>query len=74
MNMEDLSDDLRPEYDLAKLRVRRVGIGRQMMQENEIRLDVDVARVFPNSESVNAALRFLIRVTERHQAELPPPK
>lgn len=71
MNMEDLSDDLRPEYDLAKLRVRRVGIGRQMMQENEIRLDVDVARVFQDSESVNEALRTLIRITEQHRAEFP---
>jgi hypothetical protein len=34
-------------------------------------LDMDVARVFPNSESVNEALRFLIRISKEHQTELP---
>lgn len=69
--MEDLNDDLRPEYDLTKLKVRRVGVGRKMLQENEIRLDVDVARVFGDSESVNEALRTLIRITEQHRTEFP---
>ena len=68
MNSEDLNDDLRPEYDLAELKVRRVGEGRRLM--NQIKLDVDVARVFPDSDSVNEALRFLIRITEQHRSEL----
>lgn len=70
MNTEDMNDELRPEYDLTKLKVRRVGIGRKLMQENGVRLDMDVARVFQNSESVNEALRFLIRVTKEHESEL----
>ena len=37
---------------------------------NQIQLDVDVAKVFPDSESVNEALRFLIRIAKDNQAEL----
>jgi len=69
MSTETLNDDLRPEYDLTSLKVRRVGEGRRLL--NQIKLDVDVARVFPDSESVNEALRFLIRITEQHRPELP---
>lgn len=70
MNTENLNDELEPEYDFSKLQVRKVGAGRKLLQENQITLDVDVAKVFPDSESVNQALRFLIRVTAEHQTEL----
>jgi len=63
-----LNDDLKSEYDLKNLRVRKVGEGRRLT--NQIQLDVDVAKVFPDSESVNEALRFLIRITKEHQTEL----
>ncbi len=69
MNTDILNDDLKPEYDLTKYKVRRVGEGRRLL--NQIKLDVDVARVFPDSDSVNEALRFLIRITEQHRTELP---
>jgi len=68
MSTEDLNDELRPEYDLAELKVRRVGEGRRLL--NQIQLDIDVARVFPDSDAVNEALRFLIRITEQHSSEL----
>lgn len=70
MNTENLNDELEPEYDFSKLKVRKVGAGRKLLQENAITLDVDVAKVFPDSESVNQALRFLIRVTAEHRTEL----
>ena len=70
MNTENLNDELEPEYDFSKLKIRKVGAGRKLLQENAITLDVDVAKVFPDSESVNQALRFLIRVTAEHQSEL----
>ncbi len=70
MNTENLNDELEPEYDFSKLNVRKVGAGRKLLQENAITLDVDVAKVFPDSEAVNQALRFLIRVTKEHQPEL----
>lgn len=68
MNTDTLNDDLKPEYDLKSLKVRKVGEGRRLL--NQIQLDVDVAKVFPDSESVNEALRFLIRVTKQHKTEL----
>lgn len=70
MNTENLNDDLETEYDLSQLKVRKIGTGRKLLQENAISLDVDVAKIFPDSESVNQALRFLIRVTKEHQPEL----
>ena len=66
--MDILNDDLKPEYDLTILKVRKIGEGRKLM--NQIQLDVDVAKVFPDSDSVNKALRFLIRVTKQHESEL----
>ena len=70
MNTENSNDELEPEYDFSKLKVRSIGAGRKLLQENQITLDVDVAKVFPDSESVNQALRFLIRITREHQPEL----
>ena len=70
MNTENSNDELEPEYDLSNLKVRKVGAGRKFLQERQITLDVDVAKVFPDSEAVNQALRFLIRITKEHQPEL----
>ncbi len=70
MNTEFLNDELESEYDFSKLKVRKVGAGRKHLRENAITLDVDVAKVFPDSEAVNQALRLLIRVTAEHQTEL----
>lgn len=69
--VEDTSEDeLRPEYDLKNLRVRKVGPARTSFGGQMIRLAPDVAEVFPDAESVNEALRFLIRIT-RENAPLP---
>ena len=68
MNTDNLNDNLKPEYDLKSMKVRKVGEGRRLM--NQIQLDVDVAKVFPDSQSVNEALRFLIRITKEHKGEL----
>jgi hypothetical protein len=57
-------DELRPEYDLSSLRVRKVGPGRTASGQHGVLLEPDVAAVFPDSHSVNEALRFLIRVTK----------
>jgi hypothetical protein len=63
-----IEDDLRPEYDLEQLAVRQLGPGRKRFGE-VVRLAPDVARLFPDAESVNEALRFLIRITKER-----PPK
>ncbi len=68
MNKDILNDELKPEYDLMQMRVRKVGEGRKML--NQIQLDVDVAKAFPDSQSVNEALRFLMRITREHKSEL----
>ena len=60
----EMDDELRPEYDLRSLRVRRIGPGRRGFGGSVVRLEPDVAEVFPDAESVNEALRFLIRVTK----------
>ena len=53
-------DELRPEYDLRKLRVRKFGPGRKQFG-NFIKLEPDVAAVFPDDVTVNEALRSLIQ-------------
>lgn len=64
-----LEVELRPEYDLRSLKVRKLGAGRKSFGD-VIRLEPDVADAFPNAESVNQALRFLIRVTKENQDTL----
>jgi hypothetical protein len=62
----DLNDELRPEYDLRSLRVRKLGQGRKSFA-GIVRLEPDVAEVFPDADAVNEALRFLIRITKENQ-------
>ena len=61
-----IEDELRPEYDLRSLRVRKVGSGRKSFGGVNIRLEPDVAEMFPDSEAVNEALRFLIRIMKQN--------
>lgn len=61
-----MEDELRSEYDLRSLRVRKVGSGRKSFDGVNIRLEPDVAEMFPDSEAVNEALRFLIRITKKN--------
>jgi len=58
----EINDDLRDEYDLTQLRVRKLGPGRKQFNGIDIHLEPDVAEIFPDSRSVNEALRFLIRI------------
>ncbi|MGA9379614.1 MAG: hypothetical protein WBV73_12675 [Phormidium sp.] len=69
----ETEDELRPEYDLHSLRVRKLGSGRKSFCGTTICLDPDVAEVFSNSESVNEALRFLIRIAKENKASQPIP-
>ncbi|HVF50582.1 MAG TPA: hypothetical protein VNA19_10880 [Pyrinomonadaceae bacterium] len=62
----EINDELRPEYDLRSLRVRKLGQGRRSFG-GVVRLEPDVAEVFPDADAVNEALRFLIRVTRDNQ-------
>ena len=57
-------DELRPEYDFRSLRVLARGPGRKTPPEITVRLAPDVAEIFPDSDSVNEALRLLIRIAK----------
>ncbi|MEH2380062.1 MAG: hypothetical protein V7K27_14440 [Nostoc sp.] len=62
-----MEDELRSEYDLKSLMVRKFGSERKSFGNTTIRLEPDVAEVFPNADAVNEALRFLIRVVQKNQ-------
>ena len=66
----EMDDELRPEYELRSLRVRRLGPERKSFGGSVVRLEPDVAEVFPDAESVNEALRFLIRITKENKPSL----
>ena len=67
----DKNDELLPEYDLdySKSRPNRFAANYQQTQRTVV-LDNDVAENFPSAESVNEALRFLVRVTQEKKSEL----
>ncbi|WP_193194952.1 hypothetical protein [Nostoc sp. MG11] len=67
----EMEDDLRSEYDLKSLRVRKFGSGRKSFGETIIRLEPDVVQMFPNADAVNEALRFLIRIMQENQISTP---
>ena len=66
-----MEDDLRAEYDLKSLRVRKLGSDRKSFGGVTVRLEPDVAEMFPSADAVNEALRFLIRVMRDNQALAP---
>lgn len=59
-----MEDELRPEYDLSKLKGRVRGKYALKYKEgtNLILLEPDVTEVFKDNESVNQALRLLIKI------------
>jgi hypothetical protein len=61
----EINDDLRDEYDLTQLRIRKLGPARKRFNSTDIHLEPDVAELFPDSRSVNEALRFLIRIARQ---------
>lgn len=67
----DKNDELLPEYDLdfSKSKPNRFAAKYQQMQRTVV-LDSDIAENFPSSESVNEALRFLVRIIRENQASL----
>lgn len=67
----DQTDELRPEYDLSQLQGRVRGKYAERYQEatNLVRLEPDVARAFPDPQSVNDALRLLIKLAQTQVAQ-----
>ena len=69
-----IHDELRSEYDLSNLRVRKFGPARKQFG-NFVKLEPDVAAVFPDAASVNETLRCLIQDSKEnrnaHSCRLP---
>jgi hypothetical protein len=59
--VEPKDDDLRPEYDLSELKggVRGKYYRQATQGSNLVLIEPDLAALFPDSESVNRALRLL---------------
>ncbi|MEK7763001.1 MAG: hypothetical protein AAB433_15620 [Nitrospirota bacterium] len=67
MNRESakkLVDELRPEYDLSQLKggVRGKYYKRALAGTNLVLIEPDLAKAFPDTDSVNRALRTLLDV------------
>lgn len=73
MKKDELLDDLRPEYDLSKLKnqVRGKYAARYREGTNLVLLDPDVYEVFPDSKSVNSALKMLIKLARKEVSSHP---
>lgn len=59
ISKNEIIDELRPEYDLQSLQVRKLEPDRKRFCDT-VRLEPDVIAAFPNAETVNEALRYLI--------------
>lgn len=73
---EGLDDEMRPEYDLSKLKFVGRGIYAERYRSgtNIVRLDRDVREAFPDDESVNEALRVIAKAAIQHAAGARKPK
>ena len=67
------TDDLRPEYDLSKLKggVRGKYYEQARVGTNLVLIEPDLADVFPDTGSVNRALRLLTETAEAAAAATP---
>lgn len=63
-------DEILPEYSL-KGGVRGKYAARYAAGTNLVRLDADVAAIFPDSESVNRALRAIAGIIQDREARTP---
>ena len=63
----DIGDDMRDEYDFASMKGGVRGKYAKAFDHTAVTvlLDSDVAEVFPDSQSVNEALRTLARVLRK---------
>lgn len=63
-------DELRPEYDFSQLKggVRGKYARRYQEGTNLVLLDPDVVQAFPDDESVNNALRLLLKLAKSQLA------
>jgi len=67
--MKPKSDDLRPEYHLDYSKAVRGKYYKRILKEgtNVVVLEPDVAKAFPDSASVNIALRVVLKAGQAAQ-------
>jgi hypothetical protein len=65
-NNKEIADDLRPEYNISKLKGGVRGKYAKWFRQgtNLILLSPDVARYFPDERSVNPVLRSLVGIAK----------
>ena len=63
----DMDDDLRPEYDFTQMTVVARGEGRKH-NSLTVKIEPDVAAMFPDSGAVNEGLRLLMRLIQQNQS------
>lgn len=66
-SQDELTDELRPEYDMRELLrtgVRGKYVERYKAGTNLVLLEPDVAKAFPDQQSVNEALRLVLELTK----------
>lgn len=68
--MNPKNDDLKPEYDFSQ-GTRGKYVSRLAEGANIVVLDSDVASVFPDSASVNDALRALAQIIQSSSGKRP---
>ncbi len=67
----DENNELLPEYNFGYSKSKPNRFAEKYNEaKRTVILEKDVAEYFPSSESVNEALRFLIRVTKENKSEL----
>jgi hypothetical protein len=66
--VDELEDELRPEYDFFKMAVGVKGkyVERYRAGTNLVLLEPEIAQAFPTDASVNEALRLLLQIAQRH--------
>ncbi len=69
--MKPKNDDLKPEYDFSQ-GIRGKYVSRLAEGANVVVLDSDVASIFPDSASVNEALRALARIIQARSGKRAP--
>jgi hypothetical protein len=69
-DLDELEDDLRPDYDFSKMvgGIRGKYVDRYRSGTNMVLLDPDIAKAFPTDASVNDALRLLLQIAQRQQS------
>jgi hypothetical protein len=68
-NVEDEDDGMRDEYDFSNAVRTTKYADRYANGTNLVLLEPDVYKAFPDSESVNEALRLILRAAEKARQE-----